>query len=679
MKKQSKIIPLIIVAALLAALLMLLGGCGSSDVQPPVPDEQQDSQEEPTPEEPDKELSPAEKAEMSERAMQNFLDKVSTGNYVMESGGYLKTTAYSEDLVVFDYADDSAYTDFAVMSVKDEVFQGFFDKDGVEEVVFLTEGKAIDAARAKLPSNWLAEEISDGNIYNVFYNDTEDPLRFVSYDAGIQNQVRTFAGYGDVAMKYMHEVYLILDGEDPTVARIQAEVDDDEVARYYFDDIDVTITFGGAQEDARAGSWMKDPVYPEARTGWTESDIFIFNSVFLPGYGEQAVPFIPFASYALSIDEEQFVFDDRVYIRDPHATEADIESYADALVRSGFEKVTEDGAESYRRLLREETNCYSSISLEYDDGLNMTAEKYYDLPRYEGLADINGKVTENGYPALPETGDLTGFTALDRKDAETESWLYFFDYDAVLYVYAKYSDPDKVTAYLDGYAAKLADAGFRPVYVDGDEDGEIDFYRSEDGSGTFRYHFEDDGETVILLFKSEKCLTASEAQQIIADAGFPDIDLAAYLTGRDHAKFNKVMYGRDYDSAITFTMQFPSEKEGDAFLHQYVDALFEDGFLNVPASALGSNKTNGYINEDTGLGLAFDFAPGADGEDTFIYFDFRSGIDFESGEPPEDQLSFSEWFTGALQKAAGEGLGADRAETAAYFLDNVLTRIQPEG
>ena len=416
-----------------------------------------------------------------------------------------------------------------------------------------------------------------------------------------------------------------------------------------------------------------------ARTGWTDSDIFIFNSVFLPGYGEQAVPFIPFASYALSIDEEQFVFDDRVYIRDPHATEADIESYADALLRSGFEKVSEDGAESYRGLLREETNCYSSISLEYDNGLNMTAEKYYDLPKYEGLGEINGVVTENGYPALLESGDLTGFTALDHKDAETEAWLYFFDYDTVLYVYAEYADQDKVTEYLAGYVSELDEQGFSPVYADGDMDGEIDCYRSEDGSKTFRYHFEDDGGTVILLFKAEKCLTASETQKILADAGFPDMDFAAYDTGRDHAKFNKVMYGRDYESAITFTMRFTAEEEADAFLHQYVDALFEDGFLNVPASDLGSNKTNGYINEDTGLGLAFDFAPGADGEDTFIYFDFRSGIDFESEDEPSDDLpSFSEWFEEALRQATGEELGADRAETAAYFLENIATSIRPE-
>ncbi len=680
MKKQSKLILMVLVAALLAASLMLLGGCGNNDVQPPEPDEEKsDVPDEPVPEEPDKELSPEEKAALSEKAMQNFLDKICSENYVMDSKDYLKTTVYSPDLVIFDYADDSAYMDFAVMSVNDEVFQGLFWKDSIDDVAFVKEGQAIDAASSRLPTNWLTEEFSDGNIYNIFYNDTEDPLRFVSYDTNVQNQVRTFAGYGDVALRYMHEVYLILDQEDPTVAHIQAEVDDSETARYYFDDIDIVITFGDAQPDTRAEAWMKDPVYPEARTEWTEKDLFIFNSVFLPGYGGQAIPFIPSASYALSVDEEHFISDDRVYIRDPHATEEDLKDYEAVLLRNGFEKVNEDGEECYRALLREETNCYSSISLGYDNGLDLTAEKYYVLPKYEGIDEINGKITENGYPELPASDALTGFTALDHKDEDSESWLYFFDYNTVLYVTAGYTDRDEVMSYLDGYAEALAAKGFSPVYVDGDEGGEIESYRSEDEASSFRYHFEDDGETVAMLFKSEKCLTASETKKIIEDAGFPEIDLAAYNTGRDHIRFLKVMYGRDFDSAVTMTMRFGSAEEADAFLHQYVDALEDDGFLKVPASELGSNKNNGYTNEETGLGMAFDFIPGADGGETYIYFDFRSGIDFSINDEPSDELpGFSDWFTGALQKAVGEGLDAGRAETAAYFLDNTLTRIQPE-
>jgi len=626
-----------IVLVLLTVFAVLLSGCGSSDVQPPEPDsESSDIPEDSDKEDAAPEMTPEEKIAMSERAMQNFLDKLSGGNYVMNAEGYMKTTAYSEDLVVFDYEDDSAYSDFAVMSVNNEVFQGFFEGDGVADAAYLTEGRAIDAAISRLPGYWMADEVSEGNIYNVFYNDPDEPLRFVSYDAGVQSQVCSFAGYGSVAMNYMHEVYLTLDQEDPTVAHIQAVVDDDEVARYYFDDIDVTVTFGSAEPDPRAEAWMKAPAYPEARTEWTEADTFIFNSVFLPGYGEQAIPFMPFASYALSIDGERFLTDDAVYIRDPHATQADIESYIETLRQNGFEEAEGDGGACYRRLLREETNCYSSITLDYADGLNAVAGKYYDYPKYEGLDEINEFIAGKGYPELAETADLTGFAAFDAKDEQTESWLYFYNYDTVLYVSARYADYDAVTAYLDGCAADVTEAGFEPVYVDGD-DGEVDHYRSSDGSMTFRYHFEDDGETVTLLYKAEKLLAPSEVQTILAGEGFPEIDLSASDGGRDHTKFQKVMYGKDYDAAISLSMAFDTVEEAEAFLDQYVADLEEDGFMRVPASVMSSNKNNGYANEETGLGVAFDFFPGEDGGETSIYFEFKSGIDFESGEPEEGE------------------------------------------
>ena len=59
--------------------------------------------------------------------------------------------------------------------------------------------------------------------------------------------------------------------------------------------------------------------------------------------------------------------------------------------------------------------------------------------------------------------------------------------------------------------------------------------------------------------------------------------------------------------------------------------------MRVPPSELGSNKTNGYTNEEKGLGAAFDFFPGEDDAGTYIYFDFRGGIDFEAGNAEESQ------------------------------------------
>ena len=300
------------------------------------------------------------------------------------------------------------------------------------------------------------------------------------------------------------------------------------------------------------------------------------------------------------------------------------------LKQKGFEEATEEGETYYRKMLRENTKCYSSIAVGYDNGMNITAKKYYDFPKYEGLDEINGQITANGYPALSETDVMTDITATDTRFEQTESWLYFYDYNINLYVYGKYEDQDKVTEYLDAYAAGLVNDGYSPVYVDGDEESEIDHYRSEDESMTFRYHFEDDGETVILLFKAEKCLTADETKAMLSEAGFPDIDLSAYVTGRDHTRFQKVMYGKTYDSAVSLSMKFAATEDAESYLDKLAAALEDDGFYRVPASEMGSSKSNGYTNEDKGIGVAFDLLPGDDGGESYIYFEFKSGIDFET-------------------------------------------------
>ena len=147
---------------------------------------------------------------------------------------------------------------------------------------------------------------------------------------------------------------------------------------------------------------------------------------------------------------------------------------------------------------------------------------------------------------------------------------------------------------------------------------------------TFRYHFEDDGETVILLFKAEKCLTVDETKAILSQAGFPDVDLSAYVTGRDHTRFQKVMYGKTYDSAVSLSMKFAASEEAEGYLDKLAADFEDNGFYRVPASELGSNKSNGYTNEDKGLGVAFDLYPGEDGGESQIYFEFKSGIDFET-------------------------------------------------
>lgn len=288
-------------------------------------------------------------AEISEKAMENFLAKVDAGNYTIDSGNHVKVSVFSRDQVYFDYVEETYY-DYAVMSVNNEAFQALLKEGGLDELTFMGEGQAVDVAKAKLLNNWTSEEVSDGNIYNLFYNQQDDPLTFVSYEDAVKQTLKSLAGLSDFALQAMHEVYMVMDSEDPTEVHLKAEMEDDEVARIYYDDIDMVVKFGDAVSNAQADEWMENPTYPDAKTDWDEGDEFILNSVFLPGYGREAVPFPTFASYALLNDDKNFVMDDQVTVRDSHATEDDVAGYIDILKQNGFEEVKETD-EEHRDLL----------------------------------------------------------------------------------------------------------------------------------------------------------------------------------------------------------------------------------------------------------------------------------------------------------------------------------------
>ena len=585
----------------LLVLPMVLTACSQSE---PATTDQESAGKETAEETAAAEMSPAE---ISEQAMENFLNKLSEGNYTVQSEDYLKTSVYSTDQVWFDYAED-VYKDFAVMSIDNEVFQGYLGDDGISIVEFLGEGTAMSAAESRLPNYWMSDEASEGNIYNLFYNQQDEPLTFVSYEDIVKQSAITFAGYGDSAMRLMEEVYLEMDDVDPSTVHLKAVVNDDLVARIYYDDIDVVIQFGDAQSNAGVEEWMKNPVYPEARKDWDDIDEFILNSVFLPEYGREAVPFPTFASYAMVMDQENFLWDDAVYIRDSHATEKDMQDYIDLLKEEGFTEAEETDEEGntktvYRRILREEFKCYSSIDLEYDNGVDLTAEKYYDFPVYDNIDDINSRITELGFTALPSELKYDAISGVDRANERTESWLYFYTYDASLYVDIDFGDADEMKASLDDYTDALLEAGFTPVQG---ADDEIDHYDSPNGFSNFRYQFSDD-DTVTLLYRAEKYISPEEAETLISQAGFPAVSLKEPISCRDLTRFEKVQYGRDMTAYITVSQTFDTVEEADEFLEQYEEKLNAAGFDRENPSVAGTNKAIAIYNEDKGMTVGIDF------------------------------------------------------------------------
>ncbi|MBR4162902.1 MAG: hypothetical protein IKR11_05215 [Solobacterium sp.] len=561
------------------------------------------------------EPEPQDNGETAETAMNNFLKKVEEGNYTILAEGFLKTSVYSNDLVWFDYLED-LYDDFTVMRVNDEVFRGVLTEDSVKYVSFLGEGLATDAIKSRLLNYWLDEDVSQGNIYNLFFNQQDEPLTFVSHEDIVKQSLISFAGYGDSALRLMEDVYLEMDDVDPSEVHLKAVVNDDVVARIFYDDIDITVTFGNAEDNAVAEAWISNPVYPEAKENWDDADIFVLNSVFLPGYGEEAVPFPAFASYAMKIDEENFVTDDAVYIRDSRASESDMEEYINLLVKEGF---TEAEDHVYRRLLREDYQCYSSIAVEYDNGVNLTANKYYDFPVYDGLDAANTVIEKLGYPALPSSENFENIKATDTANELTESWLYFFTYDSVLYVDMDYQDYDAAVAYIEEYEKALADAGFSPKYID--DTDEVERYDSENEFLSFQYHFGDDNN-VSFLFKAEKYIQPDEAEKLIQEAGFPPIELQEPIACRNLTQFEKMQYGLDYKLFLALSQTFENAQAAEEFLTAYETALTDLGYGRISPDEAGTLKQIAICNEEEGMMVAIDFFEQE--ENTLVNFDFRA-------------------------------------------------------
>ncbi|MBQ9815285.1 MAG: hypothetical protein IJM53_06280 [Lachnospiraceae bacterium] len=562
---------------------------------------------------------PENPAEISEKAMDNFLAKLSEGTYTMDAPDYCKISVQPDE-VIFDYADNM-YDDFAVVSINNESFQGFLTGSQMSDATFLGEGRAFEVAAVRLPTALLSEEVSQGNIYNLFYNTEEDPLKFVSYEAATKQIIGGFAGYGAMQLGRVQDVYLVLDGVDVNTAHFQAEVTDDEAGGIVYDDIDITVTFGNAEGNEIAEKWMNNPVYPEGLTEWPDGEIMILDSIFLPGYGLAAVPFPTFRTYAFKMDQENFYMTGEVNIRDSRATEDDMKAYAAELINQGFAEVQEtqeDGTTKtwYRRILREEAQCYSSINLEYDNGVTMVAKKYYEFPVYDGLEDINKVIVEHGYLPMTETDVITSWHGDDAAYDMTEGWNYFYLFDMALYVSIDYTDYDALIEYLNQYIADLEANGFKPVYTDDPDNA--DYYESPNGAQDFRYHEEPDG-TVTLLFKSERYITPAEVDETVRNAGFPGIMFEDYIEAYDRVMFQKVQFGMDYKFYYMVIKTYESREAAETFLNNYEAALNEAGFDRASPSEVEFDADVILYNESTNQLVGIKMY---DGDNPMVYMSF---------------------------------------------------------
>lgn len=617
MKRKTRVFNLIGILLVICLLCGCLAGCGGAPDKAEEPETNPEEQnqeavqpeEDPAPEQPVEEDPVA----VSETAMENFVNRLAEGNYTIDAAGYMKTNVYGTDQVSFLY-EDELYDDYAYMTYGGETFYGLLTEDAVSDIAFITTGSAVDAATSALPNFWIT--FSSGNLFELFYNNPDKPLEFVTHDDTVKMTLMRLAGYGEAAYNKMQDIYMEFDAAEPTTVHFTAEIEDDPVVRIYFDDLDLTLRFDGTESDPRIDRWLQDPVYPETKTAWDENDLFVLNSVFLPGYGQDAIPFPAFASYAMLVDEDAFNAQEMFRVTDAHGTQENVESYKAALLEEGFREASltqADGSEItvYRRLLREEYGCYASVYPYYDNGFVLEAGRYYDNPAYDGLEAINEVIARYGFAELPDSEQLSDWHGTDTAAERTESWLYFFEYELSLFATARFEDPEALNAYLEQYGALLAEEGYEAnLSMDPDLGEEVlDYYETADGAGTFRYTIEDD--TVVLQFRVEKNISIEEAESRVLEAGFPEISFSGDVFCRDIARYYKMVSGFD-GMYLSVSQPFDSQEEAEAFLDAYTAALEDADYYYTSPDSVGSLKQFVYYLEEQEQYFAFDYFPEED-------------------------------------------------------------------
>ena len=125
-------------------------------------------------------------------AMENFVSKLTQGNYVIDAEGYLKTTVVSPEQVLFTHSAESMSDDYAFVTLDGETFEGVLDEGGLSDVIFVSNGSAVEALGALLPNGWIT--VSEGNMFNLFYNNVDNPLEFTSKEESVKLTLLSLGG-----------------------------------------------------------------------------------------------------------------------------------------------------------------------------------------------------------------------------------------------------------------------------------------------------------------------------------------------------------------------------------------------------------------------------------------------------------------------------------------------------
>ena len=530
----------------------------------------------------------------SEKAMDNFLNKIKDGNYTITSDN-LVSSFYSRDLVMYDYdASIHEAKDQGFMSVDNETFQlSLANEHPLDYILFVDQGQAIDVVGTQ-SLNYLIN-----NPWDYWTNsDPSKPFDYSSTSVQVKQSISQFVVLGEMAAMTISDMELVFDSVDVNSATLKATYCPSSPTEKI--PLNLAITFGDAKYNQDMANWTKDPNrnYPSdiGKTSWTNNMVSLFEGVLKTNDLKDYVPLMTSASYACVINSQLYSEEGIVEVRDYHGTAEDAKNYKNLLEDNNFYKVTVDGVETYRKFLRAKPDnpifqVFADLSVNSDDnGVTLRVNSTYNRQYLHSIDALNKLITPKSFPALPETDNIADFVMFNSPFEGQESWDYLYNFDLESLFVIQYKDLNVMKKYVSDYIGALTEVGFKNT----PSSPNIYHLIDQTSDRKFQYVFYDDG-TVHLVFANEAFLNPTKVTGEINEV-FPVISSDNIYYCRDNAMLQKIKRGQNWTHYYDLVYLFDSEADATTFYNSYLSSVASnpDYKKNTEQSDLTyDNTTNG--------------------------------------------------------------------------------------
>lgn len=535
---------------------------------------------------------------ISEKAMENFLDRIEKESYTIVGIDGILTTSYTDqNMITWFYLPGAThYDDHFAVTVNDETFFGYIDNDkkSLEEISFVDKITAARAYESYLPTAFNSNAVSGGNIWSVFHNDPTNPLLF-----HVAQKVKAY----EILCRFCG----VLDPQsDPArMSQVTMEFDNIYVNKATFkfqyatgsktsEEKTITITFG---EPVRTSSyvvdWVNDPnrEYPQAigelgkwPNKWEVDILSTFKyGIEVGKVGDvDPMPYDSIFSYATKSNDATCAYDGYFTVHDYNSGVAEANHYMATLLDNDYElELNDDNVMILKSpVIRQREDIAgnmsefrSYITIEINDGLNITARKYYTSTTISGRDNVNDflQLSSTKYLPLPDDSNITGWVGVEHNLAGFENYLCTYNVTNFTYVYLTYTDTTQMDTYLENYLSSLVAAN----YVHNDDDT----YSKEDieGRATVNVYSNTNGLATI-YFRNFKFVNPVDLNAELVANNLPGLDTTKVQTIQDLKDYYNVRTGGGFKHYYYVQFEFDSYDDAAEFESAYGATLMGDPY-----------------------------------------------------------------------------------------------------